>query len=85
MRALSRLNMVVRIAYHKLVQSLRVPLRSAKRLAMLPQYHADTVKVGTDILLRITNCKSMLSRVFASIVAIVGVYVVARGYAAVLS
>ncbi len=38
---------------------------------------------GTWLAQRLSGHKSLLSRVFASIVAIVGVYVVARGYAAV--
>ncbi|MFA6964993.1 sulfite exporter TauE/SafE family protein [Bosea sp. (in: a-proteobacteria)] len=38
---------------------------------------------GTLLAQRLSGHKSMLSRVFASIVAIVGVYVVIRGYAAV--
>ncbi|CAN5147420.1 sulfite exporter TauE/SafE family protein [soil metagenome] len=38
---------------------------------------------GTLLAQRLAGHKSMLSRVFASIVAIVGVYVVIRGYAAV--
>lgn len=38
---------------------------------------------GTLLAQRLSGHKSMLSRVFASIVAIVGIYVVIRGYAAV--